>query len=82
MGCRNSKFSSEKRNEGEIVSNFKITALDLDSKLKGTITFAFYYKEGIMVGVDSRGSNEWRPETPLRSKLYIQLLLLVFGYST
>lgn len=59
MGCRNSKFSSEKRNEGELVSN-----------LKGTITFAFYYNEGVMVGVDSRSSNEWRSEKPLKSKLY------------
>lgn len=60
------------------MSNFKITSLDLDSKLKGTITFAFYYEEGIMVGVDSRSSNEWRPENQLKSKLTSYTISIFF----
>lgn len=45
----------------------------LDTKLKGTVLVAFCYKEGIIVGVESRGSSEDKPNYALASKLQFDL---------
>ena len=39
----------------------------LDRKLKGTVLVAFRYKGGIVVGVESRGSTEDKPNYQLAS---------------
>lgn len=50
-------------------------ALDHDStqlELTGTTVIASFYKGGIIVGYDSRGSNEGQRLYPLKSKLVIR----------
>ncbi|KAM5588691.1 hypothetical protein ABKV19_006918 [Rosa sericea] len=55
MGCGASKYSSE----GSESRKFENTSLALDHKLKGTTLIGFVYREGIIVGAESRASNEY-----------------------
>ncbi|KAL6218955.1 hypothetical protein ACLB2K_012162 [Fragaria x ananassa] len=73
MGCTPSKYSSGESDRGDIVK-FDYRSLASDSELldpaysKGTTIIALFYKWGVIVGVDSRSSNEWQYQYPLKIK--------------